>query len=421
MKKSSRLRQSLGKVKRRFRNFLAGPIFRAILRPNPPATGQGRRRVAIVYLIPNLGDCIMVFPLLDALRREQPEIEISCFTYAGGQILGSHPAIDQHYNLSRQAVDRFRKMGELRQVIAIWLWWNKTFRKLRFDKCVLLRGGVDPFASAHLAWLLGGRERIGYSAAVEPEMKLCELGQDGMLTCPIADLDSIHEIERGCRVLDAAGLVTKPVEVCRSVVSVAALADVSREQNLIQRFPELLSEYRIVAPGNSAEFRRWPCERFASVANRVSSQRGFLTVVIGAGDESELCDRLAQMIDGPVLNLAGQTEIQDLVVLCKNARMFLGNDSGPAHISGACGVPTVILSAFARSGRKTHHNSPWRSHPAGPFVAVVQPEQQLSPCCGRCESDVPHCILQISENDVVKEIESLLTKAGRPLPALRDK
>jgi ADP-heptose:LPS heptosyltransferase len=399
-------------IKLRLRFLLWGKLFPLLTKPNPAANNVACTNLAVVYLIPNLGDCIMLFPLLDELRRENPDMKISCFTYAGGRILGRHHGIDCHYNLPQEEANRFQRLGVLGLVIAIWLWWSKDLKALRFDKCVLLRGGIDPFGSAHLAWLLGGHERIGFSAEVEPEIKQFDLGQDRMLTHRITGIDGAHEIERGYKVLSEAGLIRNPVNINEKVSSVARLADEHNGVRFFGRFPELSNAYAVVAPGSSVEYRRWPGEQFASVAERDFSRRGLVTVLVGGTSELDLCKRVARSIKGPVLNLAGKTDLLELVTLCKNARAFLGNDSGPAHIAGACGVPTLIISAFAQSGRRTHHNSPHRSRPAGPYVEVVQPEHALSPCCERCESNQPHCILQVSVDQVSAAIERLFTKAS---------
>jgi hypothetical protein len=63
----------------------------------PAAVEGGRHKLAICDLIPNLGDKVMMFPLLDALRRENPDIEISIFTQGAGSLIGIHPAVDHLY------------------------------------------------------------------------------------------------------------------------------------------------------------------------------------------------------------------------------------------------------------------------------------------------------------------------------------
>ncbi|HWB53686.1 MAG TPA: glycosyltransferase family 9 protein, partial [Tepidisphaeraceae bacterium] len=53
----------------------------------------------------------------------------------------------------------------------------------------------------------------------------------------------------------------------------------------------------------------------------------------------------------------------ELLKELRQARVFVGNDSGPAHLAGIIGVPTVAL--FGASDSRL-----WK--PLGPHVAVVE-------------------------------------------------
>ena len=48
--------------------------------------------------------------------------------------------------------------------------------------------------------------------------------------------------------------------------------------------------------------------------------------------------------DGQVANLAGKTSLRELAAICSRASLFVGNDSGPAHLAAAVGAPIVVLS-----------------------------------------------------------------------------
>ena len=45
-----------------------------------------------------------------------------------------------------------------------------------------------------------------------------------------------------------------------------------------------------------------------------------------------------------VANLAGKTGLRELAAVMSRAELFIGNDSGPAHLAAAVGIPSVILS-----------------------------------------------------------------------------
>lgn len=386
--------------------MMMGERFKLYTRPGPAPKPGPRLRIAICYLIPNLGDAVMVYPLIDAIRKENPEAEITCFTYGnGGAVLGRHPAIDHHYNLTLTE-GWHQKFHPANVIYDMWAWRRRNFRNLQFDVCVIPRGGADPFYSAHLAWLIGGRERVGFSSAVEPERLTGDLDAAPLLTKRIECLGAVHEVSRGSEVLMLAGLIKEPVDLDQPVSSLLEIAHGPEGQNFITGFPELRGPYGLVAPGASVSRRQWPASRFAELAKGEILSRGWLPVFVGGPEMVATCDEIAKKMNGPSLNLAGRTNFQQLAAVCAGAQCFVGNDSGTGHVAGACGVPTLIVTAFARMSLSSHHSSPNRSRPVGPCFSVVQPLNQLSPCAEECLSVEPHCILQVS----VQEMQAAFTE-----------
>jgi ADP-heptose:LPS heptosyltransferase len=123
-------------------------------------------------------------------------------------------------------------------------------------------------------------------------------------------------------------------------------------------------------------------------------------------------DRIAARMRGPLLNLAGQTDFAQLAALCADAQCFFGNDSGTGHVAGTLGTPVIILSPYALSSPASHQISPERTHPAGPWHAVVRPARPLAPCADACSAGGAHCIAQIDVPTVLAAMEDLLARAG---------
>lgn len=390
--------------------FAMGERFKLYTRPGQAPKPAPKLRIAVCYLIPNLGDTVMVFPLIDAIRKENPEAEITCFTYGnGGAILGQHPAIDHHYNLTLTKGWR-QKFHPLNVIYDIWAWRRRDFRHAQFDVCVMPRGGADPFYSAHLAWFLGGHERVGYSSAVEPERTTGDLRAAPLLTKRIERIGAVHEVGRGGEVLMLAGLIREQVDIDQPVSSLLEIAHGVDGQRFIASFPQLRSPYGLVAPGASISRRQWPSSRFAELAEKEILSRGWLPVFVGGSEMAETCTEICEKLSGPSLNLAGRTNFQQLAAVTAGAECFIGNDSGTAHVAGGCGVPTLIVTAFAKTSLVSHHSSPERSRPVGPHVAVVQPLHQLSPCVEECLAEEPQCILQVEVEEMQVALNELLER-----------
>ena len=388
------------------RFILRGEVFRIWAPQSAAARGDGRLRVAICDLIPNLGDKIMMFPVLDALRQARPEIEISYFTSGLGPLIGSHPAVDHLYVVDPATLAQGRFQPASR-VFSLIRWWRRELRELRFDVVVVLRGGVEPFNSHHLAWLLGGRRRVGYDPALEPERAEYDFNISPLFSSLVMKRNGIHEVQRSCEVLQLAGLLDQPVDLSRPVDSLLDIAARPEATEFLARHGLVDRPFAIVSPGSSLPRKNWPVENFAEVARQDFLPRGWLPVVVGgpevAGAAKELLEAIGEGID-----LTGKTSFIELVAVCAAARCFVGNDSGTAHIAGACAVPTVVVTSFASSGRPTHFASIARCHPVGPRVRIVQPERQLAPCAEECIAETQHCIRQVSAQDVTNAVSALL-------------
>ena len=94
-------------------------------------------------------------------------------------------------------------------------------------------------------------------------------------------------------------------------------------------------------PGANARARRWPVERFAEVAF-VLSGRGYTVVALGGAPERELTAHVAAAAPG-IHDLGGATDLVDLTAILSLCSLVVTNDTGPMHLAGAVGTPTVSL------------------------------------------------------------------------------
>ncbi len=89
--------------------------------------------------------------------------------------------------------------------------------------------------------------------------------------------------------------------------------------------------------------KRWSAERFAAVAREVSRKAGnCLWLAFGGAGDWELCNDVARLAGGGVLNLAGKTSLRQLMALLKLCRVVLTNDTGPMHVAAALGTPVIV-------------------------------------------------------------------------------
>ncbi len=162
--------------------------------------------------------------------------------------------------------------------------------------------------------------------------------------------------------------------------------------------------YSVIAPTNEFYTKRWMPDRYARIAESLAA-RGLQVVLTGA-PTAEQIEQLESVQAATVQRLAcvSSLNIAELVAAISESRIFVGNDSGPAHMAAALRVPLVVLFGPASSVRWR----PWQAN-----AELVQNYFACNPCAMyTCTAFAePECIRSITIDQVEKAIDSLLVKA----------
>jgi ADP-heptose:LPS heptosyltransferase len=90
--------------------------------------------------------------------------------------------------------------------------------------------------------------------------------------------------------------------------------------------------------------RRWPLDRFKEVILWICEQHDWVPVLVGGPSDAEVIDELSKSLEAiEHHNLAGKTTLMELAGLCREAKFFLGNESGPVHFANVMSTPLVVL------------------------------------------------------------------------------
>jgi ADP-heptose:LPS heptosyltransferase len=130
-------------------------------------------------------------------------------------------------------------------------------------------------------------------------------------------------------------------------------------------------------------------------------------MVIGSASDRETLEQIVRGAKGEVSAAPGTIPLGELPAYLAQARAFIGNDSGPAHIAASVACPVVVVSPHPADGDPTHRNSPDRFRPWGDNVQVVRPGHALHPCTTACVARTPHCITSVSVTDVMATFDKL--------------
>jgi len=99
----------------------------------------------------------------------------------------------------------------------------------------------------------------------------------------------------------------------------------------------------ILIPGSSARWpeKRWPAAKYGNLAN-ILLEKGLHPIVVGGPDVAPIAREITAICPGAV-DFSGRTSLLELAGLARRARAAIGNDTGPTHVVGAVGAPTLIL------------------------------------------------------------------------------
>jgi ADP-heptose:LPS heptosyltransferase len=119
----------------------------------------------------------------------------------------------------------------------------------------------------------------------------------------------------------------------------------------------------LVHPGSGSREKCWPTERFVKVIDKLKRTKKEVRVVVGEVESErftpEQIASLEKAAGAPVFRPA---TFVDLFNELRIASLLIGNDSGPSHLAGVMGLPTVTL--FGPSDPVV-----WK--PMGPRVRVL--------------------------------------------------
>ena len=174
--------------------------------------------------------------------------------------------------------------------------------------------------------------------------------------------------------------------------------------------------YVALSPGSTTAYKRWDAAKFAAVANHLMARRGLAVVLVGGRDARLAANIISKSVSNPEGILCpgvGRLPLVDTVALIRDACLFVGGDSGLAHLAVALGVPTVVL--FGPSDDMKWGVNDLRH-------AVVRKPIPCAPCFifgyhRLCRA--PACMAEISIRDVTDACDRILN-AG-PVGAVQTK
>ena len=368
----------------------------------------------IVLRLDRLGDAVLFSSFLRDLRMSvsTAQIHLVC-SPAAFPVYKNCPHVNRVHVFDhgqpifsalsqRNAVDHWRLCKAARDFA------RQHLEPLHADVLLAPRFDVDGYGATYLAAFSRARLSISYSERATDIRQRVNRGHDKLWSVVIPGSGIEHEVLRNAAFLEQIGLIPQPpVLEFWPTAEERETADTFLARHGCGERPVIL------APGANELRRQWPAERFAFVA-RVLEDAGKDVVLVGSASDAPLCSSIARRLrSARVRDASGQLSFGSLFCLLERSSVFVGNDSGPAHLAAAAGIPVVVISGHPRSGRNDYHQSPRRFGPWGVPNHVLQPQRPIPPCTDHCSASAAHCIEQVSENEVVEAALKFVSDRGR--------
>lgn len=368
---------------------------RAFMTPSSflPTLPSGSR--LLVIRLRSLGDIVLLTPSLRMLKDWRPDLRVSVLVEDRFRaILAGNPCVDEVLVLRKS-----------RGVAETWglLRMARELRSRQFALCVNLHGGPT---STHLARLSGARWKAGYF----------NFRSQGIYDFSIPNAHSIfartdvHTAEHQAAPFFFLGLPMRPVPP--SAIFVTEAGKASCREILAQCGLPPGQDYALLHPPALYPTKQWPPDRFAQLGRWLEQQAG-ISVIYSAGPGESACLNDVERAAGAPIRRLDSLSLESFIAAVAGAKLFVGNDSGPAHLAAALDRPLVVI--FGSSNASIW--KPWQGSSPGDERAqsnaafrVVQNPYDCNPCPGdRCyRFERPECILSVTLDQVRAAVDTVM-------------
>ncbi len=280
-------------------------------------------RVAIIRLR-SLGDCVLSTPAIHLLKQARPDLQIAVV-----------------------AEERFTEVFEGNSgITAVLAPTARALRTFAPGLCVNLHGGTR---SARLTLLSGARFRAGFDI----------LKPSWIYNTPIPTAQETLGLARRVHTAEHMASAMFYLGVPIGEIPRAWMYAGEGRSSYAPAGP-----YAVIHPTAATPEKTWPAAFFVELARHISRSLELEPVFVGGPGEDLSQFQTWRTVPGAPLH--------EISRLMRDAALFAGNDSGPAHVAAAFGVPEVVF--FGPSDAEVW--APWRTSAevlkaAGPIHTIT--------------------------------------------------
>jgi ADP-heptose:LPS heptosyltransferase len=247
-------------------------------------------RVAVVRLR-SLGDCVLTTPALEILKQSRPDLATAVVVEDRfAPVFEANPDVDTLLPPSIQAL-----------------------RSWRPQLCLNLHGGTR---SQFLTTLSGAEMRAGFA----------HFRGASLYNLPIPTAQEILGVDRKVHTVEHLVSAVVYLGAARTQIPRAKLFAAPRVSE---------KPYAVIHPLATSDGKSWPAKGFLAVARHLKHVFDLEPFFIaGAGEDLGPFQEYRCIVGAP---------LAEVKALLAGAALFAGNDSGPAHMAAAFGIPVLVI------------------------------------------------------------------------------
>jgi ADP-heptose:LPS heptosyltransferase len=258
----------------------------AVLDELPPGA-----RVLFIRLR-SLGDCVLMTPALALLHAHRPDLEIAVMVETRfAAVFDSNPAVRIILPPSSYLAWQFKPR------LTVNLHGGPASARMTLASAARRRAGFAHF-----------RQRFAYNLSIPRAQEI--LGVER----------TVHTAEHVASAMFWLGVPQQ--EIPRACLFTSGPKPVPSPRVIVHPFAS--------APGKT-----WPADRFATLARWLRDDLKLPVTLVGAQTDDFSPFKEFEILRG--------AEFDRLKRVLQSSSLFIGNDSGPAHMAAAFGLPSVIL------------------------------------------------------------------------------
>ena len=269
----------------------------------------------LVLQLKRIGDLILTFPALAALRAARPEARISVVVAdAGGQLAPVLPGADQTFVYRRD-----------RSNISLW-----THLLLSKYDAVLDFTGTD--RSTIMAALSKAGKKVTYAKLAAKKR------WRGRVFRHLSEASSrnLHTVDYHLALLREIGIDSPPAAPALRIPH-----DI--RASIGQRL-SAIGPFVVLHPGTARAEKYWPPDRWADVAAHLRDHHRLALVMTGSTDPSEQAElEKLRALAPDLIDLSGTLSLIELAEVIRRAHLAIGVDSAAMHLANAFQTPQIVL------------------------------------------------------------------------------